>query len=258
MPKKYRSGFERLGSFYPETSQRYAVAIQAIRENFTGFGIKDGFNPRKADKLTDAQKHQVRRYYNLLKEYIEGGPVYKMTPSELPKAIKKGGKKNIDAVMRAAQMPKGRKRAKYIFIKYDGETIPKIKVRNNAIVIVNDKFGTQKETIEIPAQALAIDARGVIMSLAPMTVGARYYRILNGRHEFYNAGDLTTLANQIERLQQKYVIGSKDSWDRWLHGVAAYYTDKRAVDIIQHTAETRTAYREKVLKEQRRLKAARK
>jgi len=96
------------------------------------------------------------------------------------------------------------------------------------------------------------------MSLAPMTVGARYYRILNGRHEFFNAADLTTLANQIERLQQKYVIGSKDSWDRWLHGVAAYYTDKRAVDIIQHTAETRAAYREKVLKEQRRLKAARK
>ena len=257
MPKKYRSGFERLSAIYPETDIRYANALQAVRENFTGFGVKDGY--RKQRSLSEAQRKQVRRYYNLLSEYTEGGPVYKMTPSELPKAIKQGGRRNVEAVMKAAQMPQGRKRAKYIFIKYDGETIPKVRVRDNVPVFVNDRFGYEKEVIELNKFALATDPEGTIHSIAPLTQGARFYRIVNGRHEFYNAADLGTLADKVIELQQKYAIGTPDSWDRWLYGVAAYYSDsKNALQIIQHERDAKDAFKERIKRESARVKRARK
>lgn len=258
MPKKYRSGFERLGRIHPDTDSRYSTALIAIRDNFSGFAKKDGFDARKPGKLTDAQKHQIRRYYNLLSEYTEGANVYKMTPSELPRTIKKGGRKNVEAVMRAAQMPQGRKRAKYIFVKYDGETIPRVKIKNGAPVFVVDKFGTEKETIELNKFALAADPIGTIQSIKPLVEGAKYFRIMNGRHEFSHAADLNTLGRQVQRLQEKYAIGTADNWQRWLHGVAAYYTDKRAIDIIAYNEKTRREFRERVQREGRKLRRKRK
>lgn len=258
MPKKYRSGFERLGRFYPDTATRYSTAIQAVRENFTGFGVKDGFNPRRPDKLTENQRKQIRRYYNLLSEYTEGGPVYKMTPSELPKAITKGGRKNVEQVMKAAQMPEGRKRAKFIFIKYDGETIPKVKIRDGSPVFVNEKFGYEKEIIELNKTALVIDAAETVMSVAPLVEGAKFFRIVNGRHEFFNAGDLKTLARKVVELQQKYAIGN-NSWDKWLHGIAAFYSDTKSIaQIINHDSAAKKKYRDRIMKESAKLRRKRK
>jgi hypothetical protein len=257
MPKKYRSGFERLSRLYPETDIRYATALQAVRENFTGFGVKDGY--RKQRPLSESQRRQIRRYYNLLSEYTEGAPVYKMTPAELPWAIKKGGRYSVEQVMKAAQMPQGRKRAKYIFIKYDGETIPKVRVKNGVPVFVNDRFGYEKEVIELNKIALATDPIGTIRAIAPLTEGARFYRIVNGRHEFYNAADLETLGKKVQQLQQKYAVGTPDSWKRWLYGVAAYYSDAlNAAQIINHQTESKRAFKERIQREARRVREKRK
>jgi hypothetical protein len=257
MLKKYRSGFERLSAIWTDTDERYGNALRAVRENFSGFAQKDGY--KAPSRLSDAQRRQIRRYYNLLREYTEGGPVYKMTPSELPKAIKAGGRRNVEAVMKAAQMPQGRKRAKYIFIKYDGETIPKVRVRDNVPVFVNDRFGYEKEVIELNKFALATDPEGTIHSIAPLTKGAKFYRIVNGRHEFYNAADLGTLADKVVELQQKYAIGTPDSWEKWLYGVAAYYSDtKNALQIIQHQRETTDAFKERIKRESAKVRRKRK
>lgn len=236
---------------------RYANALQAVRENFTGFGTRDGY--RKNKSLSDQQKRQIRKYYNLLTEYTEGGPVYKMAPSELPKKIKQGGRKNVEAVMKAAQMPYGRKRAKFIFVKYDGETIPRVDIKNGSPVFVNDKFGYQKEIIELNKHALAVDAESTIYSIAPLVDGARFFRIVNGRHEFFNAGDLTTLARKVKELQQKYAIGTKDSWDRWLYGVAAFYSDSMsAVQIIGHEVKSKESYKDRIKRENAKVRRKRK
>lgn len=257
MPKKYRSGFERLAQFWPDTDLRYANALQAVRENFTGFGTRDGY--KKQRPLTDNQKKQIRRYYNLLSEYTEGGPVYKMAPSELPTKIKKGGRRNVEQVMKAAQMPYGRKRAKFIFIKYDGETIPRIDVKNGSPVFVNDRFGYQKEVIELNKMALAEDAESTIHSIAPLVEGARFFRIINGRHEFFNAADLGTLAAKVLELQQKYAIGSADSWDRWLYGVAAFYsTNMNAAQIINHERRAKDDFKKRVKREAAKVRRKRK
>ena len=253
MGKKYRSGFERLSRQWTDTAERYAVALKAVRENFKGFTKSAGYD---AMKLSENQRHQIRRYYNLLTEYTEGQPVYKMPPSELPKRIKSGGEKNIDAVKRAAQMHQGRKRSKYIFIKYDGENIPSVGIRNGSPVFINKNIGYEKETIEINKIALATDPIGTIKSLEPLTKGASFYRIIAGRHEFGNAASLNIIAKNIVALQQKYDTGNH-SWENWLHGVIAYY-GLSFNDFIAHETKVKADFRARVDRENKKARSKRK
>lgn len=233
-------------------------ALLAVKDHFTGFTKAAGFDPSRPDRLTDNQKHQIRRYYNMLTEYTEGGPVYKMKPSELPKQIKQGGKKNIDKVMKAAQMPEGRKRSKYIFVKYDGENIPRVSIKNNAPVFVNDAFGYAKEIIELHPYELARDPMGTVLSAKPLVQDAKFFRIVNGRHEFYNTTSLDLLGKKIIQLQNKYQTGNH-AWDKWLHGIAAYYSEeKTAGDIINYERKSKEAFKMRVKKENARLRRKRK
>lgn len=258
MSRKYRSGFERLSRRQPNTNDRYAEAILAIRENFNGFEEFNGYDLDNVDKLTDAQKKQVRRYYNTLTEYTEGGPVYKMAPEELPPEILSGGQRNIEQVMKAAQMREGRKRAKFIFIRFDGDSIPEVSLRDREIVFVNKHFGYEKAFIPLPAKELAIDARGLIESLAPDVKGARYFRIANGRHEFYTAADLKSLANKVVQLQNKYAIGTKDAWTKWLTGILAYYTDRPIAETINYISKSKEKFKKRLQKENAKLRRKRK
>lgn len=258
MSRKYRSGFERLARHFPNADRRYSEAILAIRENFNGFEEFNGYDLDNVDKLTDAQKKQVRRYYNTLTEYTEGGPVYKMAPEELPDEILSGGRRNIEQVMKAAQMREGRKKAKFIFIRFDGDSIPEVSLRDREIVFVNKHFGYEKAFIPLPAKELAIDARELIESLAPDVEGARYFRIANGRHEFYTAADLKALANKVVQLQNKYAIGTKDAWTKWLSGILAYYTDKPAAQTINYITKSKEKFKKRLQKENAKLKRKRK
>ena len=258
MPKKYRSGFERLSRHFSNTVRRYSEAILAIRENFEGFEEFNGYDLDHVDKLTESQKKQVRRYYNTLTEYTEGGPVYKMAPEELPEEIKAGGRKNVEQVMKAAQMREGRKKAKFIFIRFDGDQIPEVSLRDREIVFVNKHFGYEKAFIPLPAKELAQDAKGLIESLSPDVVGARYFRIANGRYEFYTAADLTALANKVVQLQNKYAIGTKDAWTKWLTGVIAYYTDKPAAQTINYITKSKEKFKKRLQKENAKLRRKRK
>lgn len=97
------------------------------------------------------------------------------------------------------------------------------------------------------------------MSIAPLVEGAKFFRILNGRHEFENARGLQTLTNKILILQQKYAIGTKDSWDRWLHGIAAYYTDgMTAEQVIKHLSDAKESQRERIKRENAKVRRKRK
>lgn len=272
MPKKYRSGFERLSNQITNTDSRYAAAIETVRENFSGFEVFDGYDIDHPDLLTESQKKQIRRYYNTLTAYVERGPVYKMSPKELPAEILRGGRKDVEAVMKAAMMPVGRKRAKFIFIEFDGETIPEVEIRNGSPVFVNRRFGYARETIEVNKVELAKDPIKTIMAMKPLVEGAKFFRILNGIHEFYGprvdksgrkgksaAADLESLADEIKRLQEKYALNTKDRWDRWLFGIAAYYSDDKSINqILKHQSESREAYSKRIKKATQAVKDKRK
>lgn len=234
MAEKYASGFTRLARWYPLLDDRYAMALKVVKENFSGFSTRDGF-PRTYKGMSEAQRRQVRRYYNLTMKYVERGPVYKMPFAELPKQIR-SNRKNIESVMHAAQMSEGSKRAKHIFIMYDGTNIPKVKVENNRPVFVYERLGLVRETIEFNIQELVLDPAGAVNAVdmyAKQNAGDRRvtrYRILNGEHEFFtpnesSARDAATLLDKIQILMHKYPVGSSDDYTRWLRGVAIYYAD---------------------------------
>lgn len=264
--QEYQTGFQRLEKRWTDTNERYMNALLAVKENFSGFTKKDGFNPARPDKLSAAQKHQIRRYYNTLTEYTEGGQVYKMKASELPKEIKKFGKKGFDAVKQSAQMTYGRKRAKFAFIPFDGENIPKIKLYNGTPVFVNEKIGYMKMPIFIGAKGLAQDPQGAIMHAMGKAAAADFYKIMAGKHEVTvksglgKAADIETLAAQVDYLMEKYAIGNvKENhvWNNWLLGVNAYYGIS-PTKYDQYSNAAREAWREKVKKENAKARKVRK
>ena len=234
MPKKYRSGFERLSRVWTDIDERYMNAMLAVKENFKGFTKRAGYDPSHPEKLSAAAKKQIRRYYNLLSDYTEGGPTYKLKPSELPKTIKRN-KKNIDAVMRSALMHEGKKRSKYIFVPYDGETIPQVIVKNNVPLFYNASKNYAREIIELNHRALSDDVMSTIHDAVNRAPDAKYYRVVGGDagrfNEFYGAkgsiavaASANILAHYVANLMTKYNSGNHD-WRHWLFGIAAYYTD---------------------------------
>ena len=258
MSKNYRSGFERAARMWPDTNERYKNTLRAVRGSFNGFTKQDGYDSARPENLTAAQRRQIRRYYNLLTTYTEGGPTYKMPPSKLPAAIKKGGRHNVEQVMRAAQMPQGRRRAKYIFIKYDGKNIPKVGIKNGAPIFINSAFGYAKEFIELNPISLATDPIGTILSVAPLVEDARYFRIGNERHEFYNTTSLKILARKIIELQGRYDTGAHD-WRLWLTGIIAIYSaDRTPSEIINYERAYKDEFRARVKREQAKLRQQRK
>jgi len=249
----------RLERQFPNVHNRYAAAIEAIRENFTGFEIFNGYDSENPQILTDAQRKQVRRYYNTLTEYVEGGPVYKMSPEELPDEILQVGRKGVENVMKSAQMRVGRKKSKFIFIRFDGDSIPEVSIRNGNPVFINKKFGYEKEFIELNPFNLAKNAIDTILQTKKLVDGASYFVIANGRHELpYAAADLESLADQVIRLQQKYGINTKDNWQRWLTGFHAYYSNRNQPDTINYIRKSKEKFKDRVKRENAKLKKKRK
>lgn len=258
MPKKYRSGFERLGKYYPDKAERYSQALKIVRENFTGFEIFNGYDD--VEQLTEAQQRQIRRYFNLFSSYTEGGPVYRMKPSELPKRAR-SSRKNIEKVMQAAQMREGRKRSRFVFIRYDGVNKPKVKLRGDTPVFTVGKVGEHpytKEFIPLSPLALATDARQTIMSLADYVHGFKLLRVANVSQEFYGSGSLKLLADYIERLQAKYAIGTKNDWRRWLTGIMVYYSDAKALEILETIRVGKETLAARIKAERKKIRRKRK
>lgn len=257
MSKNYISGFEKLARHTQDTDERYMRALLLLKENFTGFTKRNGFDPSHPEKLTPANKRQIRRYYNTLTELSEGQPVYKMETKELPKNIPRT-EKNINAIKRAAQMKHGATRSKYIFVKYDGENIPKVEIRKGAPVFVNEKVGYARETILLNKKLLAVDPIGTVNSVGKLTEGAKFYRIIAGRHEFFNAKDLNTLGKKVVQLQHKYNSGNH-AWENWLDGVMAFYSDElRPQAIINYEAKVKEDFRSRVKRENAKARRKRK
>jgi len=225
-------------------------AMLAVKENFRGFTKRAGYDPSHPEKLTATAKKQIRRYYNLLTEYTEGGPTYKMSPAELPKSIKRD-KKNNYAVMRSALMHEGKKRSKYIFVPYDGETIPQVVVKNNVPLFYNASKNYAREIIELNHRALSDDVMSTIHDAVNKAPDAKYYRVVGGDagrfNEFYGAkgsiavaADANVLAHYVAGLMTDYNSGNHD-WRRWLFGIAAYYTDNIG-DTINDIREVKTLW----------------
>lgn len=244
MPRQYKSGVVRAALRWTDTDERYMNLLLAVKDHFTGFTKRAGFDPSRPEKLKPAQRAQIRKYYNTLTEYTEGAQVYKMTPAELPREMKQA-RNGVEAAKRAAQMRAGRKRSKFIFVKFDGETIPRFEVRNGAPVIINNKLGYAKETIELNQRRLAENPVETVLAVKELVKDAKLFRIMAGPHEFFKAGTITSVAREVEKNQMKYDVKGNHNWRNWLFGITAYYSDNLTIpQIMNHQSATLEKFRE--------------
>ena len=101
--------------------------------------------------------------------------------------------------------------------------------------------------------------------MQPDVIGAKYFRIANLNTDFYGpkgasavARDLKTLAREVERLQAKYAIGSKDSWQKWLTGIMVYYTDREPSDVLNDVRKSKEKFKKRIQRENAKLRKKRK
>ena len=256
MPRlSYRTGAERLAAFEPDTLKRYVIMLENVRANFTGFEDFNGFDADYIDKLSESQKKQLRRYYNTLTRYLEGGQVHKIRTTELPKAIRDAGEKGLDAVKRAAQMGQYRKRAKFVFIHWKSPTKPRVKLAADGAtpMFVDSKMQLSQAFIEIHPEAFITAWEELRQELKEQTKGASFLKIANAQHELpYTTTSVDLLLKEVSRLQTKY-----SNWAKWLAGVKVYYSDRPLKETLETIKFNKEAFREKIKKGQAKARAKR-
>lgn len=247
MSDSYQTGYERLSRLYPDASARYAYALGAVKKHFRGFAKKDGYDLKK---LTDSQKRQIRRYYNTLVNYTEGGPVYKMTPGEIDKKIPRT-KKNILAVMKAAQMSHGVKRSKYIFVAFDGKNVPRVTSKDGVVVFYDKTMGFYKEIIPLHPVDMATRPHETVRHIMGQIPDAIFYRLTAGKREFLDRGTILSgslnpdsLADTYVKFMNAYNDPSKNNYYKnWLLGLVVYRGTASDRDIILKQVSERQAWK---------------
>jgi hypothetical protein len=255
MPK-YRTGFERLAALEKDKRKRYAVALKNVRQNFKGFEDFNGYDEDYIDSLSESQLKQIRRYYNTLTRWMEGGQIYKIRVAELPKAIRDKGEKGIDAVKRAAQMGERRNRARFVFLKSHTKTKPRVKLAGDGItpVFVDNEFGLERAFIEIHPQAFMTAFEELRTELKEKTEGATFFKIANVRHELpYTTTSVDLLLKKIKEYQTKY-----DSWKRWLTGINVYYSPQGVKKTNEYITHNKKDFLARIEKGRRKAKKKRK
>ena len=217
---QHLTGVQRLAKRVRNVDDRYSIMLQALRHNADGFSIKDGF-PRvdRIHKLTEAQRHKIRRYYNEL-DILSFKLTYKLPKSELPKKLQND--EGFNLVKRASQQFKYRQKWKYAFVPYDGANKPQIIMHDGAVAFRDRQTGVVREVIELNQRALAIDPIGTVNGIADLVKGANKFRIICGNAEYQRFGDLYSIGRGIVELQNKYASGNH-AWENWLFGISAYF-----------------------------------
>lgn len=251
MPRHYRSGFERLQAVEPDKAKRYSVALSALRKMFTGFEDYNGYDSDYIDQLSESQQKQIRRYYNTLTEWTEGGNTYKIKKTELPKAIRDQGDKGIDKVKIAAGMGQRRGRAKFILVKIHGKK-PRVKVSDDgSILFVDREFGIGKQFIQIHPLAITEYPDELLEELKIKTQGAQLYRVnIGSNHELgVTFTRIDDALKEIEKKSLKY-----KNWRDWINGINAYYSDKSIKTTVDYLISNKEAYKSKVTKARNKIK----
>lgn len=256
MSEKYKSGFERLGRIWTDRDERYMNALVAVKEHFSGFTKKAGYDVSRPDKLTESQRHQIRRYYNLLTEYTERGPVYKMKKSELKKDVKQLGKKSVN---RLVQMKYGAKRSKFLYVPFDGINKPEIINYQNKPAVKLVGFDQIYTEVTLNHDLMNIDpAAAVNAALQNTAPGYRGLRIMNGVHRWGDFANEGAAAREVTRLQERYNIAGNHNWSNWLGGLAVYYSKTKSLtELVKHRIESAAEFKARIKKENAKVRRKR-
>lgn len=242
--------------------QEYLDAVKALRKGIEdpitgektgkladGFEVADGFNLRKFDEWTPAQKAKVTRLYNLV-DHLTARPFY----------IYRGRKpENIRLMQEVAQHEEFPKQLKVAFLPSPAKIKPKIRITPKREVIIKQGRITRRavvlESVGLTPEDFAIDPKGSTRIALDEIAEGKAYQIKMGKYLSRNAYSRKYLPRKVAMLVEKYGSDKFDendpssSWyGNWLMGFEVYDFDRREDFDNFRRAQTRSR---EALKEER-------
>lgn len=246
---------------YRPRKQEYIDAVKALRHGIEdpitgentgrladGFDPRDGFDIRKFDEWTPAQKSRITKLYNLV-DKLSARPFY----------IYRGRKpENIRLMQEVAQHEEFPKGLKVAFLPSPARIKPKIRITKRRQVVIKQGNITRRaisfKEVGITPEQVAMDPKWATKKAAEQLAGD-HFQIRAGKSlipQIYGRG---YLPRKVAMLVERYGADNYDPEDpsssffgNWLEGFEAYDYERRT--DFDRFREQKTLSRE-ALKEER-------
>ena len=250
---------------YRPRKQEYIAAVKALRHGIddpitgestgrlaTGFDARDGYDLRKFDDWTPAQKARVTRLYNLV-DHLAARPFY----------IYRGRKpENIRLMQEVAQHEQFPKELKVAFIPSPARIKPKIRITKRRQVVIKQGNITRRSVmfseLGITPEDLALEPKRKTQEAVNQILG-KTYQIMAGKYLIPTAFSKNALASKVAILVEKYGSDNYDEDDpssshysNWMLGIQSYDYERR--QDFNRFRDRQTRSREALKEERERLR----
>ena len=203
-----------------KTTGFYKSAVRLIRKYAHGFDAGDGYDLRKADHFTPAQKAQISRYFDAI-DKLTARPYQVYRPRN---------RKHLEQLQRAGQHIDHLPKLDVAFIPGTPNQRAKIEYDRKGNVKLRMPGGVTKELVYIDPNDLIYDTDNAIQEAVESVPHARRFKIMCGEYEnkigtFSGSG----VQEQVKRLMGRYDSDRFDPDDsnshyfgNWLQGIIAY------------------------------------
>lgn len=228
-------------ALYRPTRQEYIEAVKALRHGLedpitgkstgklaTGFEARDGYDLRKFDDWTPAQKAKVTKLYNLA-DHLASRPFY----------IYRGRKpENIRLMQEVAQHEQFPKELKVAFLPSPARVKPKIRItKKREVIIKQGRITRRAVTLKdagLTPEDFALDPKASTKQAIDYLERGKRYQIKAGKYLIPNTYDAKYLPVAVAKLVQRYGTDNYDSTDpsssyfgNWLTGFEVYDFETR-------------------------------
>jgi hypothetical protein len=211
---KYAVGILRHGYINSETGKRMGKFAD-------GFDAKDGYDLRRVDEWTPAQKAAVTRLYRHV-NHLAARPF---------KIYKTKNKKRLRSVQEFSQHEYYPKKLKVAFVPV-GDPSDKIKIKVRGDVVSMKEKNVLISKIPLDSKELLRDPKATI-EMAIANRPEKSFAIQAGKYEIQGTHSRSQIADEVLKLMNKY---SADRFDKnnssshyfgnWMGGLVAYKFDK--------------------------------
>lgn len=252
---------------YRPRKQEYIEAVKALRHGIEdpitgvstgrladGFEARDGYDLRKFDDWTPAQKAKVTRLYNLV-DHLTARPFY----------VYRGRKpENIRLMQEVAQHEEFPKELKVAFIPSPAKIKPKIRITKKRHVVIKQGHITRRAVtfseLGITPEQVAQDPKWATQEAIQDVVG-KSFQIKAGKYLIPTVYSRGYLPRKVAMLVEKYGSDNYDPDDpsssyfgNWLGGFEAYDWEKRK--DFDRFRDQQTRSKEALREERERMRRA--
>lgn len=239
---------------YRPKKQEYIDAVKALRHGVEdpitgestgkladGFEARDGYDLRRFDEWTPAQKAKVTKLYNLV-DHLTARPFY----------VYRGRKpENIRLMQEVAQHEEFPKELKVAFLPSPAKIKPKIRITKKREVVIKQGRITRRavvlENVGLTPEDFALDPKGATKQALEELEPGKAYQIKMGKYLSKNAYSKGYLPKKVAMLVEKYGADNYDPTDpsssyfgNWLMGFEVYQFDRREDFDNFRRAQTRS------------------